>query len=73
MAKKIGPYVGVTGFMSRNEVTTALSFVPKESTRRLMVGVLMIPFSLRSGLALRAGSALTHSTSSIKSFRIFGI
>jgi hypothetical protein len=34
-------YVGVTGFMSRKEVNEALAMVPKGSTRRLMVGVLM--------------------------------
>lgn len=41
MAKKVGPYLGVTGFMSRAEVTEALAVVPQGSTRRLMVGVLM--------------------------------
>lgn len=41
MAKKVGPYVGVTGFMSRAEVSEALAMVPQGSTRRLMVGVLM--------------------------------
>ena len=41
MAKKVGPYVGVTGFMSRVEVSEALAMVPQGSTRRLMVGVLM--------------------------------
>lgn len=41
MAKKVGPYVGVTGFMSRDEVNGALAMVPQGSTRRLMVGVLM--------------------------------
>ena len=41
MAKKTGPYVGVTGFMSRAEVTEALTMVPEGSARRLMVGVLM--------------------------------
>lgn len=41
MGKKIGPYVGVTGFMSCAEVTEALAIVPRESARRLMVGVLM--------------------------------
>ncbi len=39
--KKIGPYIGVTGFMSRAEVDEALSVVPQDSTHRLMVGVLM--------------------------------
>src|SRR3989344_5996331 len=39
--KKTGPYVGVTGFMSRAEVNEALSVVPQDSTHRLMVGVLM--------------------------------
>src|SRR3989338_7139469 len=41
MAKKLGPYVGVTGFMSRAEVNEALSVVPQDSTHCLMVGVLM--------------------------------
>lgn len=41
MTKKIGSYVGVTGFMSRVEVSEALAMVPPESTHRLMVGVLM--------------------------------
>ena len=41
MAKKVGPYVGVTGFMSCAEVSEALAMVPHGSTRRLMVGVLM--------------------------------
>ncbi len=41
MAEKTGPYIGVTGFMSRFEVTTALAVVPQRGTRRLMVGVLM--------------------------------
>ena len=39
--KKVGPYVGVTGFMSRAEVNEALSVVPRDSTHRLMIGVLM--------------------------------
>lgn len=41
MGKKVGPYVGVTGFMSREEVIEALALIPQESARRLMVGVLM--------------------------------
>lgn len=41
MANKIGPYVGITGFMSRAEVVKALSAVPGNTVRRLMVGVLM--------------------------------
>src|SRR5437868_5866280 len=41
MGKKTGPYVGVTGFMSRPEVVEALAMVPRGSVRRLMVGVLM--------------------------------
>ncbi len=40
MARKVGPYVGVTGFMSSAEVNEALAMVPAGSTRRLMVGVL---------------------------------
>ncbi len=39
--KKTGPYIGVTGFMSRDEVLKALEVVPKKSTHRLMAGVLM--------------------------------
>src|SRR3989338_4547363 len=41
MTRKVGPYIGVTGFMSRAEVNEALSVVPQDSTHRLMVGVLM--------------------------------
>jgi len=38
---KEGPYIGVTGFMSRAEVEEALVVTPQESKWRLMVGVLM--------------------------------
>lgn len=38
---KEGPYIGVTGFMSRAEVVEALAVIPQESKWRLMVGVLM--------------------------------
>jgi len=41
MAKKVGPYVGVTGFMSSTEVNKAITMIPRKSKRRLMVGVLM--------------------------------
>lgn len=41
MTKKVGPYVGVTGFMSRDEVSEALAMIPKGAARRLMVGILM--------------------------------
>lgn len=41
MAKKSGPYIGVTGFMSRDEVVQALKYVSNETAYRLMVGVLM--------------------------------
>lgn len=41
MAKKTGPYIGVTGFMSRSEVDQALGSFPEEAQHRLMVGVLM--------------------------------
>ena len=41
MPKKVGPYVGVTGFMSRAEVSEALAMIPEGSTHRLMVGVLV--------------------------------
>lgn len=40
MIKKIGPYIGVTGFMSKDEVNEALKIVP-DSGYYLMVGVLM--------------------------------
>ncbi|MFA6588178.1 MAG: hypothetical protein WCT08_03855 [Patescibacteria group bacterium] len=40
MAKKLGPYVGVVGFMSPNEVAEALTVVPNDTVRRLMVGIL---------------------------------
>lgn len=41
MPKKTGPYIGVTGFMSRDEVLQALTFVSRETAYRLMVGALM--------------------------------
>lgn len=41
MAKKSGPYIGVTGFMSRTEVNEALAMIPQRTKHRLMVGVLM--------------------------------
>lgn len=41
MPKKTGPYIGVTGFMTRAEVNEALAAVSQETTYRLMVGVLM--------------------------------
>ncbi|MDP2788760.1 MAG: hypothetical protein Q8O46_01750, partial [bacterium] len=41
MATKTGPYVGVTGFMANAEVELALRCVPSQSSRRLMIGVLM--------------------------------
>lgn len=41
MPKKIGPYIGVTGFMTRAEVVHALEVVPEGSTRRMMIGLLM--------------------------------
>ena len=44
--KKSGPYIGVTGFMSRAEVNEALTMVPRGAMRRLMVGVLMSDKSL---------------------------
>ncbi len=47
MAKKVDPYVGVTGFMSKNEVEEALKVVPRNSKRRLMVGVLLSDKTLR--------------------------
>ena len=50
MKKKIGPYIGVTGFMSRAEVLEAFKVIPKESERRLMVGVLMSSATLNGQL-----------------------
>ena len=41
MPKNVGPYIGVTGFMSRAEVNEAVAMIPPESKRRLMVGVLV--------------------------------
>lgn len=41
MPKKVGPYIGVTGFMSHAEVSEALAMVPEGSAHRLMVGVLI--------------------------------
>lgn len=38
--KKNMPYIGVTGFMSRNEVEKVLAEFPKDSVRKFMVGVL---------------------------------
>jgi len=34
------PYIGITGFMSREEVEAVLEVFPKDSPRKLMVGVL---------------------------------
>ena len=41
------PYIGVTGFMNRDEVRAALEVVPADSDRQLMVGVLMSLKTLR--------------------------
>ncbi|PIP55497.1 MAG: hypothetical protein CO183_00360 [Candidatus Zambryskibacteria bacterium CG_4_9_14_3_um_filter_42_9] len=41
MSKKTGPYIGVIGFMFRDEIIKALSVLPHESRYRLMVGILM--------------------------------
>lgn len=38
--KNIKPYIGITGFMKRNEVKAVLDLMPLESKRLLMVGVL---------------------------------
>ncbi len=35
------PYIGVTGFMSRDEVAYVLKVFPNDSKRKLMIGVLM--------------------------------
>jgi len=43
----VSPYVGVTGFMNRQQVTQALSCVPANSNRKLMVGVLISYKTLR--------------------------
>lgn len=42
-----GPYIGVTGFMTRVEVRAVLETVPAGSKYRLMVGVLMSSKTLR--------------------------
>ncbi len=55
MAKKNGPYIGVTGFMSRAEVGKALAVVPQKSSHRLMVGVLMSSKTLAGEQAGRPG------------------
>lgn len=55
MPKKLGPYIGVTGFMSRDEVEAALSVVPQDSTHRLMVGVLMSSKTLAGQTNKRPG------------------
>ncbi|MBI2065358.1 MAG: hypothetical protein HYT62_04920 [Candidatus Yanofskybacteria bacterium] len=39
--KKIGPYIGVTGFMSKAEVDEARSVIPQGANHRLMAGYLM--------------------------------
>jgi hypothetical protein len=41
MAKKSGPYIGITGFMALHEVVAAHGHMSRASTHRLMVGVLM--------------------------------
>ncbi len=41
-------YIGVTGFMSREEVNRALGVVPRNTKRRLMVGVLASGKSIRN-------------------------
>lgn len=39
--KSITPYVGVTGYTSASQVEHSLKFVPEDSVRKLMVGVLV--------------------------------
>ena len=39
--KQASSYIGITGFMSQREVRTMLDLMPKDSPRKLMVGVLM--------------------------------
>lgn len=41
------PYVGITGFMSQNEIQSVLDSMPKDSNRLLMVGVLASQKTLR--------------------------
>lgn len=49
MEKRNGPYVGVTGFMSRAQVQEALKLVPPSAKHKLMVGVLMSDKTLAGG------------------------
>lgn len=37
---KKGPYIGITGFMTRKEVEEVMSVIPKDAKRKFMVGVL---------------------------------
>ncbi|OGN03343.1 MAG: hypothetical protein A2651_02570 [Candidatus Yanofskybacteria bacterium RIFCSPHIGHO2_01_FULL_42_12] len=46
--KKTGPYIGVTGFMSKVEIDEALSVIPQGATHRLMAGYLMSSKTLAS-------------------------
>ncbi len=52
-------YIGVTGFVSRDEIITALESVPKHHRRQLQIGVLASFKSLR-GLSLSAVYAPRH-------------
>lgn len=47
MPRKIVPYIGVTGFMTPEEVAFGLKAITKTSERKLMVGVLMSSKTLR--------------------------
>jgi len=55
MAKKTGPYIGVTGFTSRDQVLQALTAVSRETAYRLMVGVLMSSKTLAGQMDKRPG------------------
>jgi len=42
------PYIGITGFMSREEVDAMLALMPPDSKRMLMVGILANQKTLRN-------------------------
>jgi len=45
--ESVKPYIGITGFTKREEVEFALKVFPRNSNRKLMVGVLATYKSLR--------------------------
>lgn len=45
------PYIGITGFMSQEEVQNVLNAYPKDAQRRLMIGVLMSDKTLAGGVS----------------------